>query len=114
MRMNLVLSNTLVDLLLGLPRKDWDVLDAEAVRKAEAAVAERTRERESRRARDTTLSRELFAYAGVYEHSAYGTVRVTLEKGALVWAWNGYRTPLEYYQYDTFTAPLDAINTPQV
>ncbi len=42
-RMNLPLSNALVDLLLGLPRKDWNGLCAEAVRKDEAAAAERAR-----------------------------------------------------------------------
>jgi CubicO group peptidase (beta-lactamase class C family) len=113
-RMNLALSNKLVDLLLGLPPKDWDALDMEAVRKAEAAAADRARERESRRARDTTPSRELAAYVGAYEHPAYGAVRVTLEKGALLWTWNNFHTPLEHYQYDTFTAPLDAIGSPQV
>ena len=42
-RMNLALSNSLVDLLLGLPRKDWNGLCAEAVRKDEAAAAEKAR-----------------------------------------------------------------------
>ena len=45
--MNLALSNSLVDLLLGLPRKDWNALFGEAVRKDEAAAAEKARERES-------------------------------------------------------------------
>ncbi len=113
-RMNLALSNSLVDLLLGLPRKDWNGLCAEAVREDEAAAAERARERESHRARDTTPSRELAAYAGDYENPAYGTVRVTLEKGALVWTWNDFTTPLEHYQHDTFTAPLESLQAPQI
>lgn len=113
-RMNLALSNSLVDLLLGLPRKDWNALDAEALRKDEAAAAEKARERESQRRRDTKPSRELAAYAGVYENPAYGTVRVTLEKGALVWTWNRFSTPLEHYQYDVFTAPLEVVGSPQI
>ncbi len=113
-RMNLALSNSLVDLLLGLPRKDWNGLFAEAVRRDEAAAAERARERESRRVRDTTPSRELAAYTGDYENAAYGTVRVTLDKGALVWTWNSFTTPLEHYQYDTFTAPLEGLQSPRI
>ncbi len=113
-RMNLALSNSLVDLLLGLPRRDWNAVFREAVRKNEAATLDRAREREARRARNTTPSRELAAYAGVYENPAYGTVRVTLEKGALVWTWNSFTTPLEHYQYDTFTAPLEQLHSPRI
>ena len=39
---------------------------------------------------------------------------MTLEKGTLVWTWNRFRTPLEHYQYDTFTAPLDLLQSPQI
>ncbi|HVS38408.1 MAG TPA: serine hydrolase, partial [Gemmataceae bacterium] len=113
-RMNLALSNSLVDLLLDLPRKDWNGLFREAVRKDEEAAMGRAREREARRARDTTPSRELAAYAGVYENPAYGTVRVTLEKGKLVWTWNRFTTPLEHYEYDTFMAPLDLLHSPLI
>jgi CubicO group peptidase (beta-lactamase class C family) len=113
-RMNLALSNSLVDLLLGLPRKDWNALDAEALRKDGAAATEKASERESQRRRDTKPSRELAAYAGVYENPAYGMVRVTLEKGALVWTWNRFSTPLEHYQYDVFTAPLEVVGSPRI
>ncbi len=113
-RMNLALSNSLLDLLLGLPRRDWNALIATAVRKDEAAAAEKVRERERLRNHDTTPSRELAAYTGVYEHPAYGVVKVTLERGALVWTWNHFHTPLVHYEYDTFTAPLEDIGSPQV
>ncbi len=113
-RMNLPLSNSLVDLLLGLPRKDWNGLCADAVRRDEEAAAEKARDRESRRNRDTTPSCELSAYTGIYENPAYGTVRVTFEKGTLVWTWNDFTTPLEHYQYDTFLAPLDVLQSPRI
>ena len=113
-RMDLALSNSLVDILLGLPRRDWNALLGEAVRKDAAAAADKARVREASRKRDTTPSRELAAYAGAYEHPAYGTVRVTLENGALVWTWNRFRTPLEHYQDDEFTAPLENIGSPHV
>ena len=42
------------------------------------------------------------------------TARVTVEKGALVWTWNQFHTPLEHYQSDEFTAPLEVIGSPHV
>ena len=49
-------------------------------------------------------SLELAAYAGSYEHPAYGTVQVALEGGSLVWRWNSFRADLAHYHYDTFVA----------
>ena len=113
-RMNLALSNSLVDLLLGLPPKNWNALFAEAVRKDEAAAADKAREREAGRRRDAPPSHDLAAYVGAYEHPAYGTVRVTLEKGALVWTWNHFTATLDHYRDDIFTAPLEGIGSPEV
>jgi CubicO group peptidase (beta-lactamase class C family) len=113
-QMNLALCNSLLDLLLGLPRKDWNALMGRAVRKEAAAAAERERARLARRHQGTTPSRELAAYAGAYEHPAYGTVRVALERGALVWRWNDWHGTLEHFHYDTFTLPLDSLGRPQV
>src|SRR5262249_9233453 len=106
-QMNLALSNSLLDLLLGLPRQDWNALLGGAVRQEEAAVAERERARLAGRHQGTKPSREPAAYAGAYEHPAYGTVRVGVERGALVWRWNDWRGPLDHFHYDTFTLPLD-------
>ena len=112
-RMNLALSNTLVDLLLGLPRRDWDAVFREAVRKNEAATLDRARGEGAACHRHRAVAR-VAAYAGVYENPAYGTVRVTLEKGTLVWTWNSFTTPLEHYQYDAFVAPLELLRAPEV
>jgi CubicO group peptidase (beta-lactamase class C family) len=113
-RMNQALSNSLVDLLLDLPKKDWNAVCSRAVRKAEAAAADKAREREARRKPDAAPSLPLTAYAGVYENPAYGEARVTVEKGALVWSWYQFHTPLDHYQADEFTAPLEVIGSPHV
>jgi CubicO group peptidase (beta-lactamase class C family) len=112
--MNQALSNRLLDLLLGLPRRDWDRHIAGAVRKEAAAAAERERQRQARRRQGTRPSRELAAYAGSYEHPAYGTARVALEGGTLVWRWNSFRAELAHFHYDTFTLPVEIMGTPQV
>jgi CubicO group peptidase (beta-lactamase class C family) len=113
-RMNQALSNSLVDLLLGLPRKDWNAVCGKAVLKAEAAAADKARERGACRKQDAAPSLPLTAYAGVYENPAYGEARVAVEKGALVWTWNRFSTPLDHYQSDEFTAPLEVIGSPHI
>jgi hypothetical protein len=37
-----------------------------------------------------------------------------VEKGVLVWTWNQFRTPLDHYQFDEFTAPLEVIGSPHI
>ena len=113
-RMNQALSNSLVDLLLGMPKKDWNAVCSRAVATAEHAAADKTREREARRRPDAAPSLPLTAYTGVYENPAYGEARVAVEKGALIWTWNQFHTPLDHYQSDEFTAPLEIIDSPHI
>jgi CubicO group peptidase (beta-lactamase class C family) len=112
--MNLALSNTLVDQLLGLPHKDWTGTFQEVVRREQTEAAERFREREAKRRPDTKPSRELAAYVGKYEQPAYGTAEVTLENGTLVWHWSTFTCPLAHYQDDTFTAQNALLGFPRV
>lgn len=105
--MNLALSNRLVDLFLGLPRRDWNTYLMQQLQKEGEAALAREREHQAKRHRDTKPSRELAAYTGSYEDPAYGTATVSLEDGALVWKWNSFSSRLEHYHYDTFTAPND-------
>jgi CubicO group peptidase (beta-lactamase class C family) len=102
-QMNLALSNALVDLLLGLSKKDWNAYVGEQVRKQEAAAQARYRERQASRKSGTKPSRELSAYAGTYEEPAYGTATISLENGSLVWKWSTFADELEHFQDDTFT-----------
>jgi CubicO group peptidase (beta-lactamase class C family) len=113
-RMNLALNAALLDVLLGLPPRDWDAVVRGAERKEQAEAEEVERERLARRHANTRPSRELPAYAGTYEHPAYGTVRVTLGPGGLVWEWNDFRAVLEHFHYDTFTLPIDVMGAPEV
>jgi CubicO group peptidase (beta-lactamase class C family) len=113
-RMNLALSNTLLDLLLGLPRKDWDGLIREALLRGEREEAEKARARKERRHHGTRPSREAAAYAGDYEHPAYGTAHVSVERGRLVWRWNHFGGPLEHFHYDTFVLPDAVLGEPHI
>ena len=54
------------------------------------------------------------AYAGNYDHPAYGTARVTLERGQLAWTWNRFGGPLEHFHYDTFVLHDELLQEPFV
>jgi CubicO group peptidase (beta-lactamase class C family) len=113
-RMNLALSNSLVDHLLGLPAKNWNGFIAEQSLKEVEAIRTRRRQRAENQQHGTKPSRELAAYTGTYEEPAYGTVRVALENGGLVWRWNAFTVPLEHFDYDTFSAHHEVLGDFQV
>jgi hypothetical protein len=105
--MNMALSSTLVDLLLNLPQRDWHALHRAVLQRRQADAAEQEKERQARRKHGTTPSRELAAYAGTYEHPAYGTARIELKRGALVWRWRQDEAALTHFHHDTFTVHAD-------
>jgi CubicO group peptidase (beta-lactamase class C family) len=61
--------------------------------------------REKARHKDTRPAHEIAAYAGEYEHPAYGVMSVKLQDGALHWAWRGMLAPLMHRHYETFELP---------
>jgi CubicO group peptidase (beta-lactamase class C family) len=113
-QMNLAVTNTLVDQLLGLPYKDWNAHFSAIVKAAEEGAREAAAERQAKRHKGTKPSRELSAYVGTYEDPAYGKARVTLEGGKLVWSWSSFRCPLEHFHFDTFDAPHEHLVNVQV
>lgn len=113
-RMNLALSNMLVDHLLGLPTKDWHTLFRGIVRQEDAAKQALRDRRERERQPGTRSSRPLTEYAGVYEHPAYGRATVTLDDGRLLWAWSSFRVPLQHFQSDTFLAKDENLEDPLI
>jgi hypothetical protein len=101
-------------LLLGAPKKDWNAHVQAVVKKYEDQAADKVRKTLEQRHHDTKPSRELAAYVGNYEHPAYGTVRVTFERGQLVWTWNRFGGPLEHFHYDTFVLHDETLQEPFV
>lgn len=113
-QMNLAVSNSIVDLLLGLPKKDWNTYIREQVRKEEAAARARFLEREKNRRPGTKPSLPLKDYCGFYEDPAYGTATISLENGHLIWKWSTFANKLEHFQDDTFTIQNDLLGHPRV
>jgi CubicO group peptidase (beta-lactamase class C family) len=112
--MTQALTYSLLDRLLGSPKKDWNEHIQKVLRKAEDQAAENVKKELAKRHQDTKPSRELSAYAGSYEHAAYGTVRVALERGQLVWTWNRFSGALEHFHYDTFVLHEEMMQEPFV
>src|SRR5262249_9303667 len=71
-RMNLALSNTLVDRLLRLPYKDWNGYYGSVVKAEEEADKAFQRDWQAKRRPNTQPSLPLKAYGGTYEDPAYG------------------------------------------
>jgi hypothetical protein len=111
-QMNLAISNSIVDMVLGLAPKDWNAPMLAVVKRGDAAKQEVKKQWRASRRRGTRPSRELSAYAGSYENPAYGTARVALKDGALTWEWSGFKGPLEHFHYDTFTAREEFLGDP--
>src|SRR5262249_18070078 len=93
---------SLLDLALGLPKKDWNAFYAGRLKDAEAARQARAESRAASRKPGTKPSREAEAYAGTYEEPAYGTATVSAKDGKLTLKWSSFEKPLKHFHYDTF------------
>jgi CubicO group peptidase (beta-lactamase class C family) len=102
--MHVAATNSIVDLLLGLPKTDWNARYGEQVKVIEAQAASFAQRLEARRQKGTRPSRELASYAGTYEDAAYGKVNVAVEGASLVLQWSSFKAKLEHFHYDTFMA----------
>jgi CubicO group peptidase (beta-lactamase class C family) len=100
--MNQALGNLIVDHLLGLPAKDWNAIFQEAARAEESERQAAAAEQAKQRRLNVPPALSIEDYAGTYEQIAYGTARVTVEGGNLVWSWSSFRCPLEHWEGDVF------------
>jgi CubicO group peptidase (beta-lactamase class C family) len=93
---------SLLDLALGLPKKDWNAFYAGRLKDADAARQARAESRAASRKPGTKPSREAEAYAGTYEEPGYGAATVVAKEGKLTLKWSSYEKPLKHFHYDTF------------
>jgi hypothetical protein len=98
-----LITQVAADRILGLPAVDWIGQAAARRAQAEKESKEGEKKKESVRVSGTNPSHKLSDYAGEYEHPGYGLMKVTMtDTGKLETAFNGIRTPLEHWHYDTF------------
>lgn len=99
---NLAISNRLVDLLLGLPTRDWSSYYLKLFNEAEHEAKAKAKKLRSRRSGEEP--RRLTDYTGTYDDVAYGPCKIEVSDGKLVWIWGTVRCVLEHYDGDTFLA----------
>ena len=101
-RLNLALSNSIVDLMLGLPSKDWNGYFGEIV--AEEELAKKLQNRREDLGRKPTVLPDvpIERLAGKYEEAAYGASSIHLEKDRLIWEWGPWKIPLDHYGGNVF------------
>ena len=97
-------TNSLVDLLLQLPTKDWDKYLKAVTTKQESEAEAKRVEKIAQRAKNTKPAKPLLDYAGTYTEPAYGTVVIAEEQGQLLLKWLDFTAKLEHWHYETFRA----------
>jgi CubicO group peptidase (beta-lactamase class C family) len=112
--MNLAASNSLVDLLLNLPTRDWNAFFRAEDDDEQAEVEAKWREREKGRRPGLHPSHGIIAYAGDYEDAAYGTATISIQHDRLVWKWYSFTAPLDPFSGDTFTIDNEFLGHPRL
>jgi CubicO group peptidase (beta-lactamase class C family) len=98
-----------IDLWTGGPDRDWNAECLKLYGDLEAETKKKKADREAARVRGTRPTHELAAYAGAYDHPAWGRVEVALDRDALVVRIGPsprLAGTLEPWHYDTFRVRL--------
>jgi CubicO group peptidase (beta-lactamase class C family) len=95
----------IIDRLRGREPVDWRERFGKQRDQAVAQMhADRTA-RETVRHKNTRPAQELAAYAGDYEHPAYGLMSIREQGGELHWSWRGMSAAMTHRHYETFALP---------
>ncbi len=97
-----IVTRNLFDRLLGLDPIDWVARTKKQEEDAKARQEKQRQERAAERKPGTSPSHPLSAYAGTYEHPAYGRLTVETNGDALVVSYEAFRVPLKHFHYDVF------------
>jgi CubicO group peptidase (beta-lactamase class C family) len=112
-RLNLALSNTLVDRLLGLPSRDWNDHFQQLEKRADEAKREARVKRDAER-EPGPPPHPLSAYAGEYEHPAYGRAEVRVVGETLQWRWSSFQGELAHHHGDVFELGNESLGDPLI
>lgn len=93
-----------MDLLLESETKDWIGQTVERIAKRKDMQKEAEEKKATRRKTGTVHAHKLVEYTGDYFHPGYGDLKVFLEENQLIFTYNGIKTPLEHWHYETFNA----------
>jgi hypothetical protein len=94
-----------VDRLRGREPIDWRERSRKQREQASAQMQAYKDAREKARHTNTQPAHDLAAYAGGYEHPAYGVMSIEQQGGALHWSWRGMFAVMIHRHYETFELP---------
>ena len=97
-----VVTRDVLDRLLGLEQIDWVARAKQQAREAEEKRKKQEDERAAERKPGTTPSHPLSAYAGAYDHPAYGRLTVAADSAGLEVSYDAFRVRLKHFHYDVF------------
>lgn len=92
----------IVDRLRGREPVEWH---ARLLKRHEQAMAQMQTDKTARKKAhhpNTKPGHALAAYAGDYEHPAYGVMSIKEREGALHWSWRGMFATMDHRHYETF------------
>ncbi|HLW64411.1 MAG TPA: serine hydrolase [Gemmataceae bacterium] len=112
--MSMATINSILDLMLGAPAKDWNAHFGQLMQAQDKSIKEANARREHDRDLNDKPSLSFADYAGIYEHPAYGECRVDCRDGRLHWHWSSFNHVLEPYRHDTFEIKDINLNDPLV
>jgi CubicO group peptidase (beta-lactamase class C family) len=98
----MLLVRQAADLVFGLEAKDWIGEAAKLKVKGDEATKEAEKKKAARRVLGTKPAHKLEDYAGDYNHPGYGDLKVYVQNGNLAFIYNGIKTALEHWHYETF------------
>lgn len=100
-------SYNIYERLLGMDQTPWSERLLEIRKKAKKAGTEARGKAGAERVPGTKPSHALADYAGEYEHSAYGILKIGMKDGQLQFDFHRIRFPLTHFHYDRFDTPND-------
>jgi CubicO group peptidase (beta-lactamase class C family) len=95
----------IIDRLRGREPVDWHERFRKRREQALAQMQADKNAREKVRHTNTRPAHDLAAYAGDYEHPAYGLMSIKEQGGALHWSWRGMFAAMTHRHYETFELP---------
>jgi hypothetical protein len=96
--------------LLGLSLTPWSERELDIYLKDKKADKESRTKAGSQQVLNTKPSHNLEAYAGEYEHPAYGILKIALKGDQLQFDFHKIRLPLSHFHYDRFDTQDDELD----
>src|SRR6267378_880923 len=102
-----IVSYNVYERLLGLEQTPWSQRQLQQRLAGKKAGTEARAKAGGDRVPNTKPSHALADYAGDYENSAYGILKIGLKSNALQFGFHAFDFPLSHFHYDRFDTPDD-------